>query len=69
LIDGGKQENTPLTKIKNEIQKINDSYDYADGQFFESPDDPKKIKSLRFDAVVVTHWDDDHFGGKLSHII
>ncbi|KAL8672156.1 MAG: hypothetical protein Q9168_003379, partial [Polycauliona sp. 1 TL-2023] len=52
LIDGGKT--TGRDAIHACIQRIQSVYTFA-------PD--KNVGTLRFDAVMVTHWDDDHWGG------
>lgn len=52
LIDGGKSRATTRSNIPNTINILGERYKFA----------------LRFDAIVITHWDDDHFAGILSVI-
>jgi len=66
LIDGGKNHHDQTEKIRAVITKIQTDYRFAaDGNF----GDDNVGRTLRFDAVVITHWDDDHFGGRLSKTV
>ncbi|THC90018.1 hypothetical protein EYZ11_010520 [Aspergillus tanneri] len=55
LIDGGKPNKDPPQKIRDTIERIENEYD-----LFNHKSDKGY---MRFDSVVITHWDDDHFGG------
>lgn len=59
LIDGGLDSKPVLNKIKTCIEWIQtaDNYTIQAGVPGENP------ALLRFDSVVVTHWDRDHWGG------
>jgi len=68
LIDGGKPHGAAASSIRDVIAVIQERYQFADGVGFE--DDAHYVKptttpskSLRFDAVVISHWDTDHYEG------
>ncbi|KAL9607824.1 MAG: hypothetical protein Q9167_007297 [Letrouitia subvulpina] len=52
LIDGGKTTGAPA--IVSCINRIQSSYTFAP---------TKTVGRLQFDAVIITHWDVDHWGG------
>jgi len=66
LIDGGKDWDVGAKAIEDVINRINEDEDYsfADGRLFNDPYSQKK--SLRFDSIVITHWDSDHYEGVLQ---
>ena len=68
LIDGGKPEKFCVSRIRNTIQLINSTYKFAEGQGFQDPgtDDTDGNRKLRFDSIVITHWDWDHYDGVLG---
>lgn len=59
LIDGGLNTSAVLERIKDCIRWIEDRNNYSI-QAGVPGEDPAL---LRFDSVVVTHWDEDHWGG------
>jgi hypothetical protein len=61
LVDGGKSRNKATASIQKIIGFINREYDFVDNENFEGP--YGRDKSLRFDAIVITHWDSDHYEG------
>ncbi len=68
LIDGGKPEKFCVSRIRNTIELINRTYQFAEGKGFEDPgtEDTDENRSLRFDSIVITHWDWDHYDGVLG---
>lgn len=50
LIDGGERHD--VQAIKDVIKKIEDDYDLPSGD-----------SNLKFDSIVITHWDSDHWEG------
>ena len=69
LIDGGKPEGYCVNRIRHTIQTINDKYKFAEGKGFQNPgmdDTVEGNRSLRFDSIVITHWDWDHYDGVLG---
>jgi hypothetical protein len=65
LIDGGKYEDSAVSTIIKIIYIINFTYQFALDKNFEDPDNAKK-RNLRFDSIVITHWDWDHYDGVLG---
>jgi hypothetical protein len=65
LIDGGRTTKS-LLSIVEIIGVINEPsrYQFADNRFFENPG--LTTKSLRFDSIVITHWDVDHYEGVIK---
>ncbi|KAL9034793.1 MAG: hypothetical protein Q9214_006885, partial [Letrouitia sp. 1 TL-2023] len=55
LIDGGKTTGAPA--IISCIDRIQSSYTFAPTKAGET------VSRLQFDAVIITHWDVDHWGG------
>lgn len=58
LIDGGLPESSAVDAIKATIQSIRARYDCNTHLRCDADN-----TTLRFDAIVVTHWDQDHYGG------
>ncbi|KIV83365.1 hypothetical protein PV11_05397 [Exophiala sideris] len=56
LIDGGKSGVVDL-QVLPVFEHIEQTYLFEDGQ-----------TTLRFDAIIITHWDNDHYGGVLGMI-
>lgn len=55
LIDGGKNHEKVYINIRKAMDIIETKYDMGLG-------------GLRFDSIVITHWDDDHYGGIIKLI-
>lgn len=55
LFDGGEGDSNNISRIKNTIAAIQRDYTLPSG-------------TLKFDSVVVTHWDSDHYKGVLKLI-
>ena len=72
LIDGGRRGRKVVKKIKDVIQWIETGkqYTFASNAFFENPIENAAanppITNLRFDSIVITHWDLDHYDGVLG---
>lgn len=81
LIDGGKPKELAVKRIEEIIAIIEGKYAFAESfqDFYPaetgtpqpSPSgggsaQTKKTHSLRFDSIVITHWDSDHFEGVLG---
>ena len=64
LVDGGKTKGDSKI-ILGVIDKINARYSFAAGKNFEPPYGTNRTPGLRFDSIVFTHWDDDHYAGLL----
>ena len=63
LIDGGEDTDTVI-QIEKVIKLIEDSYRFdSNGQL------PSTTACLRFDSIVITHWDGDHYGGVLALLL
>lgn len=61
LIDGGHNRHAGLQNLKDTIQTIIDlGYDDANGNPIDNHDESH---CLKFDAIIVTHWDQDHWCG------
>lgn len=61
LIDGGHNRHAGLQNLKDTIQTIIDlGYDDKDGNPIDNRDESH---CLKFDAIIVTHWDQDHWYG------
>jgi hypothetical protein len=64
LIDGGVPGVVACNQIKSVIRRIEARYSFdPNGQ----PDPTHR--SLRFDSVVITHWDRDHYGGVIALLL
>jgi hypothetical protein len=50
-IDGGTRGGTGIAAIKKTINEIRDKYDTSGLDY-----DPNDMDTMRFDAIVVTHW-------------
>lgn len=61
LIDGGKAAGA--TQILNFLLKVSERY-----QFSKSQGGRTNLLFPPFDAIVITHWDNDHYGGVLDLI-
>lgn len=71
LIDGGRPMGDGSEALRLSIMRINLDYDFAEKCYFEDPYQETTgtpSRSLRFDAIVVTHWDEDHHLGVLGLI-
>ena len=53
LVDGGKGGEIPVSNIRRVFDQIKESY---------------KITSFQLDAIVITHWDTDHYTGVFALI-
>jgi hypothetical protein len=62
-IDGGKSGETPYSRTTSVIREIQTVYTPDPGGHFDLFGDAADNNWLRFDAIIVTHFDDDHYGG------
>ncbi|KAF2465819.1 uncharacterized protein BDR25DRAFT_378525 [Lindgomyces ingoldianus] len=58
LIDGGKGANEKIKTIKDVIAKIEKDYTLPAGDL-----------NLKFDSIVITHWDVDHWEGVVNLLV
>jgi len=67
LIDGGRPMDEGAKALSDAIDRINEKYEFSPTGLFEDPFQAKGAanprRSLRFDAIVITHWDEDHHLG------
>ncbi|KAJ8122927.1 hypothetical protein ONZ43_g1001 [Nemania bipapillata] len=69
LIDGGKPQEKGAEAIKGVIRYVNDKYAFTESfadPFAPEGAQPPFPRSLRFDSIVITHWDEDHYLGVLG---
>ena len=62
LIDGGKSGPGPLAAIKDVISTIESEFAFSQDYLQRYKYDPVSIDKkpkLRFDSIVITHWDGD----------
>lgn len=58
LMDGGKGHGTNML---NTMKYICNNYEFQVGKFFDDTPAPNTV--LKFDSVIITHWDLDHYAG------
>ncbi|KAJ2903779.1 uncharacterized protein MKZ38_009345 [Zalerion maritima] len=63
LVDGGKYPFS-VVRLEDTIAHINSTYDFDQDAEFEDPGPANTSnRGLRFDSIVISHWDRDHFEG------
>ena len=66
-IDGGEDNKHGKPPISETIAHIRKYYDFPDGHA-QGLDDDDCNSFMRFDSVIITHWDKDHYGGIIGLI-